>query len=134
MRKEFTVKLKYAVVIEKAPNNYAAYVPDLPGYVSTAKTRGGMVEMVREGIAVYVEYALECGEQIPEPRSSLADAMRCYLAALDESDDAFYAERGITLEDWDEEEISFVMVEAEVNLTPAALADAPELAGAAARV
>ena len=24
--------MKYAVVIEKAPDNYAAYVPDLPGF------------------------------------------------------------------------------------------------------
>ena len=31
--------MKYTVVIEKTPNNYAAYVPDLPGCVATASTR-----------------------------------------------------------------------------------------------
>ncbi|MCH7979336.1 MAG: type II toxin-antitoxin system HicB family antitoxin, partial [Acidobacteria bacterium] len=30
--------MKYAVIIEKGPNNYSAYVPDLPGCVSTGKT------------------------------------------------------------------------------------------------
>ena len=29
---------KYAVVFEKAPNNWAAYVPDLPGCVTTGRT------------------------------------------------------------------------------------------------
>ena len=31
--------LEYAVVIEKATDNYCAYVPDLPGCVATGKTR-----------------------------------------------------------------------------------------------
>ena len=30
---------EYAVVIEKATDNYCAYVPDLPGCVATGKTR-----------------------------------------------------------------------------------------------
>ena len=30
--------MKYAVVIEKAPQNYSAYVPDLPGCVATGDT------------------------------------------------------------------------------------------------
>jgi len=29
---------KYAVVIEKGANNYSAYVPDLPGCVTTGRT------------------------------------------------------------------------------------------------
>ena len=35
--------MKYTVVIEKTPNNYAAYVPDLPGCVATASTREGLL-------------------------------------------------------------------------------------------
>jgi len=31
--------MKYPVVIEEGPNNYAAYVPDLPGRVATGGTR-----------------------------------------------------------------------------------------------
>ena len=29
---------RYAIVVEKAKSNYAAYVPDLPGCVATGKT------------------------------------------------------------------------------------------------
>ena len=38
------------VVIEMASNNYAAYVPDLPGCVATASTREELLEEVREAI------------------------------------------------------------------------------------
>ena len=30
--------MRYAVVIEKAERNYAAYVPDLPGCIATGQT------------------------------------------------------------------------------------------------
>mgnify|MGYP001794773010 CR=1 FL=1 len=30
--------MRYAIVIEKATNNYSAYVPDLPGCIATAAT------------------------------------------------------------------------------------------------
>jgi len=30
--------MRYAIVIEKAGNNYSAYVPDLPGCVATGAT------------------------------------------------------------------------------------------------
>jgi predicted RNase H-like HicB family nuclease len=30
--------MRYAVVIEKAENNYSAYVPDLPGCITTGKS------------------------------------------------------------------------------------------------
>lgn len=32
--------MRYATVIEKGQNNYSAYVPDLPGCVSTGSTVG----------------------------------------------------------------------------------------------
>ena len=32
------MKLKYAVVYERTPNNYSAYSPDLPGCISTGET------------------------------------------------------------------------------------------------
>ena len=31
------MKLTYVVVFEKAPDNYSAYVPDLPGCISTGR-------------------------------------------------------------------------------------------------
>jgi hypothetical protein len=39
---------RYAVVIEKAESNYAAYVPDLPGCVATGATREETEQRLRE--------------------------------------------------------------------------------------
>ena len=49
------MKLTCAVVIEQTPNNYAAYVPEVPGCISTAKTWGGMLAMLREALTVHIE-------------------------------------------------------------------------------
>ena len=40
--------MKYTVVFEEAPDNYAAYVPDLPGCVAVAKTRRKVKVLIRE--------------------------------------------------------------------------------------
>ena len=47
--------MKYTVVIEKAPSNYAAYVPDLPGCVATSSTREGVLEEIRLAIEFHIE-------------------------------------------------------------------------------
>ena len=62
--------MKYTVVIEKAPSNYAAYVPDLPGCVATGVTRQEVLDEIREAIALHVESLREHGEPIPEPQST----------------------------------------------------------------
>lgn len=58
---------KYAVVFERAANNWAAYVPDLPGCVTT----GGTLEETRRLIAEAIEFHIEGmrlrGERVPEP-------------------------------------------------------------------
>lgn len=59
--------MKYAVIIEKGPNNYSAYVPDLPGCVSTGKTLEEVERNIREAIALHREGLREEGEPIPEP-------------------------------------------------------------------
>ncbi len=41
---------RYAVVIEKAPNNYSAYVPDLPGCAATGATIEEVEREIREAI------------------------------------------------------------------------------------
>ena len=126
------MKLKYAVVIEKAPNNYSAYAPDVPGCVSVGDTWEEMLAMMREALEFHIEFILEDGEPLPEPRSSLADAMRCHLATLDEIDVEFYAKQGIELEDWEETETSFIMLEIEVVEPALAVAAAESDARAAA--
>ena len=44
--------MKYTVIIEKTANNYAAYVPALPGCVATADSRDALLEEIREAIRV----------------------------------------------------------------------------------
>ena len=39
--------MKYTVVIERTPNNYAAYVPDLPGCVATASTHEEVLKEIQ---------------------------------------------------------------------------------------
>ena len=64
--------LEYAVVIEQAPDNYSAYVPDLPGCVATAKTREETCKLISEAIVFHLEGLKEDGLPIPEPESSTA--------------------------------------------------------------
>ena len=64
--------MKYAVVIERSPNNYAAYVPDLPGCVSTGATEDEVVRRIREAIAFHLDGLREDGRPIPEPLSTVA--------------------------------------------------------------
>jgi predicted RNase H-like HicB family nuclease len=60
---------KYAVVIEKGPNNYSAYVPDLPGCVTTGKTVEEIKTNIREAIELHLEGLMEDGAPVPEPSS-----------------------------------------------------------------
>lgn len=62
--------MKYAVVIERATNNYSAYVPDLPGCVATGKTRSEAAQQIREAVSFHLEGLREDGIAIPEPRTS----------------------------------------------------------------
>lgn len=59
--------MRYAVVVEKAENNFSAYVPDLPGCVAAAESREEVLELIREAIDFHVEGMREAGEAIPEP-------------------------------------------------------------------
>lgn len=61
--------MRYAVVIEKAQNNYGAYVPDLPGCVATGKTMEEIEEQIREAIEFHLRGMREDGLPIPEPTS-----------------------------------------------------------------
>ena len=63
--------MKYAVVIEKGPTSYGAYVPDLPGCVAVADTRKEAVHLIQEAIEMHVRGLAEQGENIPRPVSSV---------------------------------------------------------------
>ena len=61
----------YAVVIEKAENNYAAYVPDLPGCVATGKTLKEIQVEIQEAIQFHLRGMREDGLSIPAPSSQV---------------------------------------------------------------
>jgi predicted RNase H-like HicB family nuclease len=63
--------MRYAVVIEKAENNYSAYVPDLPGCVATGTTLDQVELEIREAIEFHIEGMREDGLPIPEPASKV---------------------------------------------------------------
>jgi predicted RNase H-like HicB family nuclease len=58
--------MRYAIVIEKTPNNYSAYVPDLPGCVATGKTVEEVEREIQEAVAFHLEGLREEGLEIPE--------------------------------------------------------------------
>jgi len=57
----------YAVVFEKAVNNWAAYVPDLPGCVTTGTTLEDTRRLIAEAIEFHIEGMRLHGETVPEP-------------------------------------------------------------------
>jgi predicted RNase H-like HicB family nuclease len=61
--------MRYAIVIEKAEGNYSAYVPDLPGCISTGETVEETEKSIREAIAFHLDGMREDGTPIP-PASS----------------------------------------------------------------
>jgi predicted RNase H-like HicB family nuclease len=60
--------MRYAV-IEKAGENYSAYVPDLPGYVATGGTLEEVEAEIREAVRFHIEDLKEDGLDAPEPTS-----------------------------------------------------------------
>lgn len=59
--------MKYAVVYEKTPKNYSAYVPDLPGCVATGADRTQVEERIREAIILHLQGLRSQREPIPKP-------------------------------------------------------------------
>jgi predicted RNase H-like HicB family nuclease len=63
--------MRYAVVIEKAQSNYAAYVPDLPGCIATGSTVAETESLIREAIEFHLEGLKADGLTIPPPSSQV---------------------------------------------------------------
>ena len=78
------MKLKYAVVYEQTPNNYGAYVPDLPGCISTGANWPEIQDNIREAIEFHIEGLQENGDPVPDPRRSIGDAMTFHSEVLSE--------------------------------------------------
>ena len=63
--------MKYAVVFEKAESNWAAYVPDLPGCITTGRTLEETKRNIREAVELHLETMREVGEPIPPPTADV---------------------------------------------------------------
>jgi len=61
--------MRYAIVIERAQNNYSAYVPDLPGCVATGATVEETEAQMREAIEFHIAGLREDGLPVPQPSS-----------------------------------------------------------------
>ncbi len=61
--------MKYAVLFEQAENNWAAYVPDLPGCMTTGETLEQTEINIREAIEGHLQTLREFGDPVPQPTS-----------------------------------------------------------------
>jgi predicted RNase H-like HicB family nuclease len=58
---------RYGIVIEKGAGNYSAYVPDLPGCVSTGRTIEELRRNIQEAIELHIDGLRRGGDPIPPP-------------------------------------------------------------------
>jgi predicted RNase H-like HicB family nuclease len=61
---------RYLVVIERAPRNFSAYSPDLPGCVATGRTRKETESRMKEAIELHLQGLKEDGLPIPRALAS----------------------------------------------------------------
>jgi predicted RNase H-like HicB family nuclease len=63
-------RIAYTVVIERAPRNLSAYVPDLPGCVAAGATEDEVLREMAKAIRFDLEGLIEDGEPIPPAQSA----------------------------------------------------------------
>ena len=63
--------MRYAVVIEKGPESFGAYAPDLPGCAVAGETREEVVQLVQEAVELHLQGLKEDGDEVPPPVSSI---------------------------------------------------------------
>ena len=64
--------MRYAVVIEKAGDNFSAFVPDLPGCIATAASVAEIETEIRAAIQFHIDGLRE--DNLPVPAAtSIAD-------------------------------------------------------------
>ena len=63
------MRVKYAVLFERAESNWAAYVPDLPGCMTTGKTLQETEINIREAIEGHLRTLRDFGDPVPQPTS-----------------------------------------------------------------
>jgi len=58
---------QYTVIFEEGPTNWSAYVPDLPGCVTTGSTLEDAENNIKEAIELHLDGLRADGDPIPEP-------------------------------------------------------------------
>jgi predicted RNase H-like HicB family nuclease len=61
--------MRYAIVVEKAGNNFSAYAPDLPGCIATGSTVKEAEKEIQAAIQFHIDGLREDGLPIPTPSS-----------------------------------------------------------------
>ena len=69
--------MEYVVIIEKAKNNFGAYVPDLPGCVAVGDTVEETLKLIKESVQFHLEGIKEDGEAIPSPSTQVSKVEVC---------------------------------------------------------
>ena len=88
------MKLKFVAVFIELPNNWCAYLPDLPGCVSTGKTWEDIQDMIQEAVEFHIEGMIENGDPLPEKMMSVEEAILCHSQPLTEAEMAEIAQHG----------------------------------------
>lgn len=69
------MRTPYLVVIEAGAKNYSAYVPDLPGCVTTGQTVEETIANIKEAIAGHLAAMRADGDPIPPATTQHADVV-----------------------------------------------------------
>jgi predicted RNase H-like HicB family nuclease len=62
--------MKYLVIYEKTATGYSAYVPDLPGCITTGATLQDTELLIKEAIEFHIEGLREDALTIPTPATT----------------------------------------------------------------
>jgi predicted RNase H-like HicB family nuclease len=62
--------MKYLVIFEKTDTGYSAYVPDLPGCITTGHSLPETERLIREAVEFHLEGLREDGLPIPPPTTT----------------------------------------------------------------
>jgi len=71
---------RFLVIVEKMPNSYSVYAPDLPGCIATGASREEAEVNMARAVESHIRGLLEQGLPVPEPRS-----MAEYVAIQEDS-------------------------------------------------
>jgi predicted RNase H-like HicB family nuclease len=63
------MSVRYAVILEQAERNWAAYVPDLPGCITTGSTFEETECNIRGAIEGHLKTLRDFGDPVPPPTS-----------------------------------------------------------------